>query len=44
MTILKNSVSDKTKRCEIERSHDSFNVYGRILEYSNGIVICVKSM
>jgi hypothetical protein len=44
MTVLKNSVSDKTKRCKIKRSHDSFNVYGRILEYSNGIVIYVKSM
>jgi hypothetical protein len=41
---FKNSVSDKTKRCGIERSHDSFNVYGRILEYNNGIVIYVKSM
>jgi hypothetical protein len=30
MTFLKNSVSDKTKRCRIERSHDSFNVYGCI--------------
>jgi hypothetical protein len=30
MTVLKNSVSDKTNRCGIERSHDSFNIYGRI--------------
>jgi hypothetical protein len=29
-TVLKNSVSDKTKRCGIDRSHDSFNVYGCI--------------
>jgi hypothetical protein len=36
--------SDKTKRCRMERFHDSFNVYGRILEYSNGIVIHIKSM
>jgi hypothetical protein len=33
MIVLKNSISDKTKRCGIERSHDNFNVYGRILEY-----------
>jgi hypothetical protein len=30
MTVLKNSVSDKRKRCGIERSHDNFNVYGSI--------------
>jgi hypothetical protein len=30
MTVLKNSVSDKTKRCKTKRSHDSFNVYGSI--------------
>jgi hypothetical protein len=29
-TILKKSVSNKTKRCKTERSHDSFNVYGSI--------------
>jgi hypothetical protein len=34
MTVSKNRVSGKTKRCGIERSHDSFNVYGRILEYT----------
>jgi hypothetical protein len=28
MTVSKNSVSDKTKRCGIERSHDNFNIYG----------------
>jgi hypothetical protein len=33
MTVLKNSVSDKTKRYGIERSHDSFNVYGYIWMY-----------
>jgi hypothetical protein len=30
MTVLKNSISDKTKSCGIERFHDSFNVYGCI--------------
>jgi hypothetical protein len=30
MTLLKNSVNDKTKRCGIERSYDIFNVYGCI--------------
>jgi hypothetical protein len=30
MTVLRNSGSDKTKRCGIERSHDSFNVHGSI--------------
>jgi hypothetical protein len=44
MIVSKNSINDKTKRYGIERSHDSFNVYGRILEYTNGIVIYVKSM
>jgi hypothetical protein len=28
--VLKNSICDKTKRCGIESSHDSFNVYGCI--------------
>ena len=28
--VLKNNVSDKTKRCGIERSHDNFNIYGCI--------------
>jgi hypothetical protein len=30
MIVLKNSVSYKTKGYIIERSHDSFNVYGCI--------------
>jgi hypothetical protein len=30
MIVLKNSISDKTKRCGIERSHDNFNVYESI--------------
>jgi hypothetical protein len=30
MTVSKNSVNNKTKRCRIERSHDSFNVHGSI--------------
>jgi hypothetical protein len=39
--------NDKTKRYGIDRFHDSFNVYRSIwkdLEYTNGIVIHVKSM
>ena len=30
MIVLKNSVNDKTKSSGIERSHDSFNVYGNL--------------
>jgi hypothetical protein len=47
MTVLKNSVSDKTKRCGIEglmTVSTYMDVYGRILEYSIDIVIYVKSM
>jgi hypothetical protein len=47
MTVLKNSVRDKTKGCGIERSRDSFthmDVYGRILEYNIDNIIYVKDM
>jgi hypothetical protein len=34
--------SDKTKKCRLKRFQDSFNVYGSILEYINGIVMYTK--
>jgi hypothetical protein len=36
--------NDKQKRCGIERFQDSFNVYGSILEYINGILTYTKGM
>jgi hypothetical protein len=39
MTVLKNSVSDKTKMCGIERSHDSFNVYGYMEGYWSIVMV-----
>jgi hypothetical protein len=36
--------SDKTKKFMIERFQDSFNVYGSILKYNNGILTYTKGM
>jgi hypothetical protein len=41
---LEKQYSGKKKRCGLERFQDSFNVYGSILEYINGIVKYTKGM
>jgi hypothetical protein len=41
---LEKQYSGKTKRCGLERFQDNFNIYGSILEYTNGIVKYTKGM
>jgi hypothetical protein len=41
---LEKQYSGETKRCGLERFQDSFNIYGSILEYTNGIVKYTKGM
>jgi hypothetical protein len=41
---LEKQYSGKTKSCILKRFQDNFNIYGSILEYTNGIVKYTKGM